>query len=228
MAQTPVDYTLPIPLQGSSLVSNLPTPIVKSEHMTPSPIPVTIQNPETDPALMESLTPPTCQSAVPPAYSHFSNCPQPMQPTSMPMNPNFMAYLLQQMGGMMVAPSGTVGMPLPLHGIQGASNGAIDPQLLPPGDPVFSNPYPPQYSNFPWQQSDHYFQQSVPANQPGRHGAIFASAAPLHKSKVLISQTKTPKRKRSQEQIADDYTPTRSNRKRRPTQKLLDSNEIIQ
>ena len=86
----------------------------------------------------------------------------------------------------------------------------IDPQLLPSGDPHFS--FPPILSQ-PEPQSS--------------MGSTILEALELASTMTPSSKPKrTPKRKRSRSPPDVDITPSRSGRKRKPTQKYLDSLQI--
>jgi len=97
------------------------------------------------------------------------------------------------------------------------SFGYIDPQL-PPGPPSFFNPsHPPPFMNQELNLTTHAATQ----NETVRFG--YNRSAP---ATVSSTSKRTPKRKRSQERMEVDVTPSRSNRKRKPTQKYLESLEM--
>jgi hypothetical protein len=84
----------------------------------------------------------------------------------------------------------------------------IDPQLLPPGEPIFSFPFPQPQLN------------RANVATVGKETQQSEKKTPSSKNK------RTPKRKRSASPVPEDNTPSRSGRSRKPTQKYLDSLEI--
>jgi hypothetical protein len=120
-----------------------------------------------------------------------------------------MSYMLQHMAEGNTTPSG-IGYHLG-QAEQQPTLGNIDPQLLPAGPPTFSN------------ISSHSFPNQHQAIRNDGNGFVIIPSAPTPDTG---SRKRTPKRKRSQDDRAE-LTPTRSNRKRKPTQKYLDSLEMI-
>jgi hypothetical protein len=217
---------------SSSLLESVPnaTPTSASSAFFPLQVRLPAQSGSLsmDPVKTESIPQVDWSAVMQPTYSQpinfLSQSVPPLQPPpSMPFNPQMMAYILHHMGGMVPPPTGVVGMPGAPSGIQVGHHSSMDPQLLPPGEPVFYDPHP-QYQP---QDPTIYIHQGMVASQDSHVGVVAPPLLPVATSQDVRSPTKTPKRKRKNASV-EDYTPSRSNRKRRPTQKLLESTETIQ
>jgi hypothetical protein len=133
----------------------------------------------------------------------------PIPPHFFPYQPHLLAYLSQHQ---MSIDANAFGAQFS-HGIPNSVPlSHIDPQLLPPGPPTF-------FTNHAHPQPPHDFYASKPCPN-FRQQDQSADPSPLPSKQS--SPSKTPKRKRSRGAIADEDTPSRSGRKRKPSQKILD------
>jgi len=141
---------------------------------------------------------------TPGAYGVYP--PVPMQ--------QLMAYMIQQMGE--AKPSfGGIGYHLGLGQYQGVSSN-IDPLLLPNGQPTFFNNISQSLSQ---QQESNVKNGIVTHNDGIRYPFMQPAPVPSPISNGLVN---TPKRKLSQTNFELE-TPSRSQRKRRPTKRFLKS-----
>jgi len=210
--------------KGKGKVSQPATPMAESGCGIPDSVPSkAISNkPLTDPPndihhLTNVMAFPRTQPQLPIQGNQFPPAAQPglsatpfippYFPFAFPYQQHLNAYLMQQQqqqqSGM-----GDFKPPLPMNEAFQFHN--IDPQLLPSGDPHFS--FPPILSQ-PEPQST--------------MGSTILGALELASTMTPLSKPKrTPKRKRSRSLPDVDITPSRSGRKRKPTQKYLDSLKI--
>lgn len=212
----PLEEDKPATLDG--IANQLPSPCRTTSHTVATPSFPLNTGPVTSPVL--PLRDPT---AFLPAID-FSGFPKiesnPMPPVIL-QNDSFvahppaipvqqlMAYMLQHMRDTQTPPNG-IGYHLET-GAPAVPKSVIDPQLLPKGPPPFSNVFPRH--------------QSAKETENGIDKTGFPFVPPTDGANSE-SYRRTPKRKLSQGQQDADLTPSRSHRKRRPTQKLKDSMEM--
>jgi hypothetical protein len=139
----------------------------------------------------------------------------PFPPYCLPLHAQYMAMLQHQAAQMTPpGPGGNCGIwpgSLPAD----VSVSVIDPQLLPPGQPTFATQVPTLQPNIRWEPP------STITNAVGTK-QLPAKVLPSDTSSVQGKIKRTPKRKRSESAAQLDFTPSRSGRKRMPTQKYLD------
>jgi hypothetical protein len=191
--------------------------------LTPLPLPLPVPLPLPLPSHL-----PSGHSDYQPSVGHGTFTPNPYN-----FNPQYMAYWFQQM---MESKSITPGWHpqntesnQPLHGsgyhlgqAQSTSNFRIDPNLLPPGPPLFA---PNDITSHFHSNVNEISVSAVDQNADKFKKTLF-EVKPTQKlvsTPVKSTPKKTPKRKRSNDSVAAQVTPSRSNRNRRPSQKLKES-----
>ena len=225
-ANTSAGNQNPTLVSGTS-ISSSPTTTVPAEDVgsqTPKPLEIARPNGMPTGVPMESSIPmPMPPTTWPhpsamvfpdnPHNPHFPPCP----PHLMSYYPQFLAYMSQQ-GEANFHGAGS-------HFLRGSNVAGqfsnIDPHLLPPGPPPFFSDQESHRRLF----LENYYGTEVASQQiqSGRNVPGIPSAGSSNHS----TPSKTPKRKRSQSKLDDDYTPSRSTRKRKPSQKMLASREMV-
>jgi hypothetical protein len=139
------------------------------------------------------------------------------QPYPVPYDPQYMAYWNRQMGDMSYPPAAAAGhsnnRP---YGLDPTLND-MDPHLLPPGAPVFSH-IPPSF------QPNMYNPAGPPMTVPGM--PPFDTKIPVQgpsTGPAKASPKKTPNKRKRTPDDTEPNTPSRSGRRRKPSQKVLDS-----
>jgi hypothetical protein len=218
----PSSPTTPTPLGAAPIIPGIFSPHMSDAQVLSSALVQVPQDRGTEMGL-HPLAPPPHPLAPPP---HHVNTPYPSY--ELPFHQQYMAFLWHQQNGMgefrpPVAAGYDVFNPPVGDGYRNWNAPpdmrypSIDPQLLPAGQPVFSFPasHPPSMDR----QDPHLLPDTkVKYEEPGASRLLFP-----HPPVGTIMKS-TPKRKRNESFPQEDHrTPSRSNRKRKPTQRLLES-----